>query len=81
MHEADMVFGDLRPPNIMCIPTESGGMRAKLVDFDWVGVHGRDRYPATMNDQLEDWAPGMVRYGVMLKEHDLAMLERLPTSS
>ena len=77
LHEANMVFGDLRTPNIMCVSTGTGRMRAMLVDFDWAGVHGRDRYPATMNSQLNEWAPGMVRDGVMLKDHDLGMLEKL----
>ncbi|TBU41190.1 hypothetical protein BD309DRAFT_868775, partial [Dichomitus squalens] len=81
LHEKDLVFGDLRLPNIMCVPTESGGMRAKLVDFDWAGIHGKDRYPTTMNAQLKDWAPGMDRYEIMLKDHDRQMLEKLPFSS
>ncbi|TBU40184.1 hypothetical protein BD309DRAFT_845730, partial [Dichomitus squalens] len=50
LHEGYMVLGDLRTPNIICIPTGTGKMRAKLVDFDWADVHGRDRYPATRND-------------------------------
>ena len=78
LHEKNLVFGDLRQQNIMCVPTESGdGMRAKLVDFDWAGTDGKARYPTTMNAKLKDWAPGMGRYKIMQKSHDLAMLQKL----
>ena len=82
LHEKDLVFGDLRLPKIMCVPTEFGdSMRAKLVGFDWAGTHGQDRYPTTMGAEFRQWAPGMHRYEVMLKRHDLAMLRRLPVPS
>jgi len=38
LHEANLVFGDLRRPNIMIVDG-----RAKLVDFDWCGKDGVDR--------------------------------------
>ncbi|KAH9918650.1 uncharacterized protein B0H18DRAFT_1030201 [Fomitopsis serialis] len=80
LHAEDWVFGDLRIPNVMCVPTESG-MHAKLVDFDWAGKHGIDRYPATMNVGSMDWTPGMDRYEIMKKHHDLQMLRRLRWTS
>ncbi|KAI0808275.1 hypothetical protein C8Q74DRAFT_1363676 [Fomes fomentarius] len=46
LHLAGFVFGDLRLPNIMCLPDG----RAMLVDFDWVGKADEARYPATLND-------------------------------
>ena len=80
LHSGDLVFGDLRTPNIMVVPGGSGaddGPRGMLVDFDWVGAHGSDRYPASLDESLPDWALGVQRYGIMDKEHDTAMLVRL----
>ena len=80
LHSGDLVFGDLRTPNIMVVPGGSGlddGPRGMLVDFDWVGTHDSDRYPASLDDSLPDWALGVRRYGIMDKEHDTAMLVRL----
>ena len=37
LHKADLVFGDLRTPNIMIVDG-----RGKLVDFDWCGREGQD---------------------------------------
>ncbi|EKM49127.1 uncharacterized protein PHACADRAFT_265818 [Phanerochaete carnosa HHB-10118-sp] len=81
LHEADIVFGDLCLPNIMCVPESGGpsgspgGLRAKLVDFDWAGTDGEDTYPVTLNDKLPDWVGGMERGEVMRKEYDIGLLE------
>ncbi|PCH39877.1 hypothetical protein WOLCODRAFT_136536 [Wolfiporia cocos MD-104 SS10] len=80
LHAADLVFGDLRMPNIMCVRGGGDGSKTSgmLLDYDWAGIDGKDRYPSTLNHQLEDeWARGMERYGVMRKEHDREMLEML----
>ncbi|KAH9922405.1 uncharacterized protein B0H18DRAFT_518681 [Fomitopsis serialis] len=81
LHEHDLVFGDLRAPNIMCVRRSGGAgsdehWSAMLIDFDWAGTHSSASYPAIMNDQLSDWIPTMRRLGLMRKEHDLGMLER-----
>lgn len=89
LHEKDIVFGDLRPPNIMCSPksedvdpgsgVKTKRLRAKLVDFDWASIDGEGRYTATLHDdEPEKWVNGVGRYEVMRKEHDLGMLEKLP---
>ncbi|CAE6428928.1 unnamed protein product [Rhizoctonia solani] len=40
LHDADIVFGDLRPPNIMLVKDGDGTITgAKLIDFDWCGKH------------------------------------------
>ncbi|KAL4251312.1 hypothetical protein ABKN59_005664 [Abortiporus biennis] len=72
LHSKDLVFGDLCVENI--IPKPDGG--AVLVDFDWVGSDGLDRYPTcwTTRDIV---APGVERRALMKKEHDLFMLEEL----
>jgi hypothetical protein len=80
LHLNGLVFGDLRMPNIMVVPVESGsdvGYRGMLVDFDWVGPHGTGRYPASLNDDLLDFrSSGIQRHGIMDKEHDRVMLDK-----
>ena len=73
LHERDLVFGDLRLQNIL--PKPSRG--AMLIDFDWVGKHGVDRYPASWNKNTQ--APGVGRRELMDKGHDLFMLSELWT--
>ncbi|RDX51830.1 hypothetical protein OH76DRAFT_1346295, partial [Lentinus brumalis] len=81
LHDNNLVFGDLRSPNVMCVPKSEpeleGRMGAMLVDFDWAGEAGRTRYPAVFNDGLPDfWATGAERCGLMYPEHDLHLLEK-----
>ncbi|KAG8916803.1 hypothetical protein FRC01_002861 [Tulasnella sp. 417] len=80
LHEENLVFGDLRKPNILMCDrdapgggTEKGGM---LVDFDWAGKHGEQRYPLSLNTDFK-WAEGVEPGGIMKKEHDVAMLKML----
>ena len=48
-----------------------------LIDFDWVGKHRVDRYPASWNSNTE--APGVGRRELMDKAHDLSLLKELQT--
>ena len=73
LHERDLVFGDLRAQNVL--PKPSGG--AMLIDFDWVGKHRVDRYPASWNNNTH--APGVGRRELMDKAHDLFMVKELQT--
>ena len=68
----DLVHGDLRSPNILV--TKEG--RVRVVDFDWAGTHGVDKYPIAVNPE-ETWAQGVQAAQVMLKEHDQFMVQRL----
>ncbi|KAG6914878.1 hypothetical protein DXG01_014771 [Tephrocybe rancida] len=73
LHMQDLVFGDLRPPNIL---TTNG--RAMIVDFDWCGKAGEARYPPSLNsDKALGWPAGVAPDSVMEKEHDLFMLAKL----
>src|SRR5438046_9227519 len=73
LHEKGFVFGDLRWPNIMVL-----NGRAKILDFDWCGNDGEDRYPATLNDLGDiNWHQDVHRGSIMRKEHDCFMLEGL----
>lgn len=80
LHEENWVFGDLRRPNIMLCEREAPGGKteqgAMLVDFDWVGKDGVQRYPWSLNPDFK-WAKGMKARGIMKKEHDLGMFELL----
>ncbi|KAI0808283.1 hypothetical protein C8Q74DRAFT_1363684 [Fomes fomentarius] len=76
LHQAGFVFGDLRLSNIMCVPDG----RVMLVNFDWAGKAGEARYPVTLNDSLTIWAPGVERYAIMRKEHDLHLLKHIKNS-
>ena len=76
LHTKNIVFGDLRQPNIMIADG-----RVMLIDFDWCGVHGEGMYPVSLNDSGDiDWHPEVKRGGVMMKEHDsyrLRMMGRI----
>jgi serine/threonine protein kinase len=74
LHDAGLVFGDLRTPNIM-IKKDTG--RGLLIDFDWCAKVGQGRYPKTINVKSVRWHPYVQGGGVMKQEHDLHMLELL----
>lgn len=73
LHQADYVFGDLRGPNVMITKNN----KVMFIDFDMVGKHGESTYPIMMSPSIQ-W-PDDVLDGlcVMLKGHDLEMLNRL----
>lgn len=78
LHEENFVFGDLRPPNVMLCRDGVDGewVNAMLVDFDWAGKVGKRRYPASLNHKL-GWVEGVEAGGLIQKEHDNAMFQRL----
>jgi len=73
LHEQNIVFGDLRDPNILY---DASSGCTFVVDFDWPGIHEVDRYPATLNPN-NSWPEDVMAYGLMLKAHDLWQLKRL----
>ncbi|ETW76127.1 hypothetical protein HETIRDRAFT_455690 [Heterobasidion irregulare TC 32-1] len=77
LHSSNLVFGDLRRPNIMVVRRPGtgdsleydGGM---LIDFDWAGPVGQTKYPSVINDSGEiDWAEGVKAGTLIEKHHDL----------
>ncbi|KAG8919999.1 hypothetical protein FRC01_000985 [Tulasnella sp. 417] len=76
LHGANLVFGDLRRPNIMLCEREQsrGGTEqgAMLVDFDWAGEEGKARYPLSLNTEIP-WPEGVENAGFLRKEHDDGM--------
>ena len=72
LHEAGMVFGDLRLPNILNL--QDG--HAMIVDFDWSGLDGQVCYPMGLNEEIE-WPPGCGPAIPIRKAHDLFMFGKL----
>jgi serine/threonine protein kinase len=72
LHEQDLVFGDLREPNVLYLPEGEG--RVLLVDFDGVGQDGVDRYSAALNPKAR---LGVRKRQIMERLHDEENLKRL----
>ncbi|KAL5632279.1 hypothetical protein ACGC1H_000325 [Rhizoctonia solani] len=72
LHAHNLVFGDLRQPNVLV----TQALRGQLVDFDWCGVQGQARYPIGINTGL-CWPVGVEKGSLMFKQHDKLMLRRL----
>ncbi|KAI0042545.1 hypothetical protein FA95DRAFT_1598422 [Auriscalpium vulgare] len=89
LHDARLVFGDLRRPNVMVVsrPRRADGEedeRAKktvleegamLVDFDWAGDVGLVKYPVVISDDIRK--SGAQPWGPILFEHDEYMMSVL----
>ena len=83
LHDAGLVHGDLRRPNILIWKDgnrrkASGELResAMLVDFDWAGRAGNVNYPHNLNDKI-GWPKDVTGGGPILKEHDDFMFDQL----
>lgn len=72
LHLNGLVFGDLRPPNVMITKANE----VKLIDFNWAGEEGQAKYPSLISSDIK-WAAGVEALGVIKKAHDLEMLNRL----
>ncbi|KAJ7241717.1 hypothetical protein B0H12DRAFT_42281 [Mycena haematopus] len=73
LHASDIVYGDLRRPNVMIRNQDQGIM---FVDFDWSGKVGQVRYPLHLAAAVRE-ASGAVEYDLMDKSHDRKMLSVL----
>jgi hypothetical protein len=73
LHGSDIVFGDLRPPNILYKRDED---RVFLVDFDRTGKDGEARYSPCLNRELK-LGEDVRRWAVMKKSHDDDNLKRV----
>jgi hypothetical protein len=89
LHEAGLVFGDMRSPNIMLVKSRGAYIpdedeyaedewHGQLIDFNWSGPVGKARYPPTLNkDGRITWAFGVEPAGLIEKRHDEEMLEKI----
>jgi serine/threonine protein kinase len=73
LHANDLVFGDLRSPNILVTAQH----QVQLVDFDWCGKVGEEKYPADINLVDIKWPEGVVPGGPLQFEHDNKMMRGL----
>lgn len=74
LHSINLVFGDLRPPNILVQRKAGGELRVALVDYDWCGLQGTARFPPNLNTELA-W-PGGAKPGELITlRHDLEALK------
>ena len=73
LHNKDIVFGDLRDPNILYVNSDGS---VALIDLDWAGTDRVSRYPATLNP-ANAWVEDVFPYGIMRKAHDIWQMERL----
>ena len=78
LHAIDIVFADLREPNILVVKVAEKH-RAMLIDFDWCGMHLVDRYPPSMNPQIT-WPEGAEPGAPLDKAHDHAWLSNLQSA-
>ena len=70
LHEDDLVFGDLRKPNIL-VCGKGSDASVMLVDFDWCGKEGEARYPSDILLQgRSSWHDGVERGGLIKRKHD-----------
>jgi len=74
LHDKELVFGDLRSPNILI--AEDG---LKLVDFDWTGKQGRVCYPVDISSKIP-WPEGVFGGGKIKAEHDKEWFRRLAST-
>ncbi|KAB5591642.1 hypothetical protein CTheo_4894 [Ceratobasidium theobromae] len=78
LHNRQLVFGDLRQPNILVPVNRSGKQKAvMLIDFDWCGEDGKDCYPWDINISNINWPSGVGPGALMYCRHDLVMLGHL----
>lgn len=80
LHERGIVFGDLQHSNVMAVLDDQkqvvGGM---LVDFDWCGKDGEEKYPVSLNSDFE-WPAGVGMGTTMRVEHNWEMFEKMFSS-
>ena len=72
LHNNGLVFGDLRPPNVMITKTDE----VKLIDFNWAGETGQAKYPYLISPRI-DCPEGVKALAVMETDHDVKMLGKL----
>ncbi|KAF8547952.1 hypothetical protein OG21DRAFT_1567390 [Imleria badia] len=72
LHDADYVFGDLRPPNVIVTP--EGTSTVRLIDFEWAGQYDEVKDPVSISRSIK-WPEGVQGLKPIRKEHDLVMLQ------
>ncbi|CAB4436972.1 unnamed protein product [Rhizophagus irregularis] len=78
LHDKNLVHGDLREGNILVgrDNEKDSGFDVKLIDFEWSGPVNTARYSHFMNHIAINWPEGAEDGKLVMKEHDIAMLEQ-----
>jgi len=73
LHDAQLVFGDLRAVNVMV-----SGDKVFLIDFDWAGKVNEARYPLNLSKSVK-WPKEAqeLEMEYILMDHDRFMLDQL----
>ena len=73
LHDGQLVFGDLRGPNVMV-----SGVEVFLIDFDWAGKVNEVRYPLNLSRSVK-WPKEAeeLEMEYILMDHDWFMLDQL----
>ena len=73
LHDAQLVFGDLRAVNVMV-----SGDKVFLIDFDWAGKVNEARYPLNLSRSVK-WPKEAEKLEMeyILMDHDWFMLDQL----
>jgi hypothetical protein len=77
LHADNLVFGDLRPPNVILSEDPAYTKGAVLIDFERCGEEGKVFYPPDLNDETIEWHEGVCPGGKILRQHDSYMLYQM----
>lgn len=73
LHDHNLVFGDIRSPNIITV-RNGARLGVRFIDFDWAGKVGTALWPPLLNKKDIKWPPGVKSGDFVTKLHDQAML-------
>ena len=77
LHADNLVFGDLRPPNVILYEDTTYTKGVVLIDFEWCGEEGKVFYPPDLNEETIRWHEGVCPGGKILREHDSYMVDQM----
>ena len=66
--------GDARPDNILVLMRLGHIVELKLINLDWAGLAGEERYPTLLNTVAIQWPDGVAAGQPLEQEHDLELL-------
>lgn len=66
--------GDARPDNILVLMRLGQIVELKLIDLDWAGLAGEEKYPTLLNTVAIQWPDGVAAGQPLEQEHDLELL-------
>ena len=67
--------GDARPDNILVLMHSGRIKDLKLIDLDWAGIAGKEKYPILLNTRAIQWPDGVEPGRTLQQKHDLELLD------